>query len=92
MTNRDGRYRELDHQLRALSATLGGRLPGADRRMLDELIEVNEFGLALETLIDALAEEKIEPSPATIGEMERLAEQMGMGEGKLDRLRSLAPR
>ena len=71
-------YRDLQRRLRELLTVLGDRLLPDDRRMVEELIDVNECGLALETIVDALEEMAVEVDQSTVDEIARLAETMGL--------------
>jgi hypothetical protein len=71
---------QLQHRLRRLAADLGERLPREDRRLVEELIDANECGLALATIVDAVAEEGLSVEPVIADEIARLRDAMGMAE------------
>lgn len=85
----DAYYRDLQRRLRGLLIALGDRLPAADRRQIEEFIDVNECGLALETIGDALAEDGVRVEQATLDEIARLAETMGLPFGLAGRPRPI---
>ena len=86
----DTYYRELQERLRRLLMMLDDRLPPGDRGLVDELIDANECGLALETISDALAEESIRIDQSAVDEIDGLAETMGLPSEFAGRLRPLS--
>lgn len=73
-------YAEIAGTLRGLLARLRNRISEKDATLVAEFIDVNELGLALEQLADALGEDE---QPLTVdehGEMIALAERMELGQ------------
>jgi len=79
-------YGRLRERLRDLLVALDGRLPLDDRRLVAELVEANECGLALLTIGDALAEESIPVDDAVSKEIIDLAGEMGLSSEVADGL------
>ena len=58
-------------------------------RLVEELIDANECGLALETISDALAEDSVRLDQPAVDEIAGLAETMGLPTELARRLRPL---
>jgi hypothetical protein len=69
-------YEDLAGRLYGLLITLDGRLGGEQARLLHHFIEVGEYGLALENIAGALAQDQIAISDQERGDMLTLARQM----------------
>ena len=65
-------------ELRELASQLGGRLSDSADRLVEEYVSVNELGLALESLVDALAEAEQPVSADERATMLALAGPMGL--------------
>jgi len=67
---------ELERRLKKLIVDLTPQLPAGAEGFAAELIDHNEFGVAFDTLADALVEAKVPISPATFDELSELARLM----------------
>ncbi|WP_328291229.1 MafI family immunity protein [Kineococcus sp. NBC_00420] len=65
-------------ELRELASRLRGRLSASEDRLVEEYVSVNELGLALESLVDALAESEQPVSTGERATMLALAGPMGL--------------
>ncbi|WP_328291223.1 MafI family immunity protein [Kineococcus sp. NBC_00420] len=65
-------------ELRELASRLRGRLSDSAERLVEEYVSVNELGLALESLVDALAEAEQPVSADERATMLALANPMGL--------------
>lgn len=73
-------YEETAGVLRGLLIRLGDRLPGADLRWIDEYLDANELGLALEQMADSLSERGASLRRDERSDMIALADRMEMGD------------
>lgn len=80
------RYDELHDGLSRLRDTVLEQLSGEDQRQLSEFIDANEFGVALEYLLDALAETNRKLPRSALPLVEELAKKMDMYPAILSRL------
>jgi hypothetical protein len=85
----DAYYRDLQRRLRGLLTALQDRLSDEDVRIVDELVDANECGLALETISDALAEDTVRLDRSAVDEISSLADTMGLPTELAGRLRPL---
>jgi len=70
-------YQEMQRRLRGLLASVAGMLESEPTRQIEELIEANEVGLALEFTVDYLVGAD-RPVPADVlAEIDDLAHTMG---------------
>ena len=70
-------HSDLTGRLRGLIILLAERLSSDEARSVDELIDASEFGVALETLADWLAENETAIPDGVRRDFERLSVQMG---------------
>lgn len=73
-------YEDLAGRLYGLLIGLEGRLGGEQAPLLHHFIEVGEYGLALEEIAGALAQDKIAITDQERGDMPALARSMKMND------------
>lgn len=73
-------YEEIAGVLRGLGIRFADRLSTVDLRTVDEYIDANELGLALEHLADQLCEYDLPVSPDERADMLALADRMEITE------------
>lgn len=73
-------YEEIAGVLRGLLVRLDDRLPDMDVTPIDEFIDVNELGLALEQLADVLSEDEQPLTAEERADMLALVDVMQMGD------------
>jgi hypothetical protein len=73
-------YEDLRGRMRGVLIQLGAALSTEDAALLDELIDANEPGVALEILVDALMDASTEVPSEARSDMANLADIMGMTE------------
>jgi len=73
-------YGEIAGVLRGLLVRLDDRLPDMDVTLIDEFIDVNELGLALEQLADVLSEDEQPLTAEERADMLALVDVMQMGD------------
>ncbi len=73
-------YEEIAGVLRGLLVRLDDRLPDMDVTLIDEFIDVNERGLALEQLADVLSEDEQPLTAEERADMLALVDVMQMGD------------
>ncbi len=71
-------YEDLQGQLRGLLIALEGRLTRDQAALLNELVDANESGVALEMMIDILSQQGEPIARQLLEQMVRLAERMGL--------------
>lgn len=81
-------YERSQQRLRRLVVNLQDRLSPADRALVDEFIDANECGLALETIVDGLVEDGVRLDATLLDEIDDLAETMRLSPNLVDRLTS----
>lgn len=69
-----------------LQEALLGRLSDEDQRQVTELIDANEFGVALEWMLDSLAESRSTLPGSALPLVEKLAREMEIYPTVLERL------
>jgi hypothetical protein len=74
-------FEDLAGRLYGLVISLSDRLPADQARWLHHVVDVGEYGLALEDLAAMLAYDKIAVSDQEHGDIGALARQMGMDLG-----------
>ena len=77
-------YEELAGRLYGLLISLDDRIGSEQARLLHHFIDVGEYGLALEEIADALAQDAIAITGEERGDMLALAARMNL-EGDLER-------
>jgi hypothetical protein len=73
-------YEDLAGRLYGLLIGMGDRLRGEQAQLLHHFIDVGEYGLALEEIAGALAQDKIAVTDQERGDMLALTRQMNMGD------------
>lgn len=71
-------FTAIEQRFTLVLDALSGELSAAERREVEEFIDVGEYGVALETLSALLVEERKRVSPATFAEIVELADSMGI--------------
>lgn len=84
-----GYYEELQGQLRGLLIEVSDQLPSFTLGLVDELIDANECGVALETLSEMLVESGAAISSDTLDGILLLVDAMDLDHANADRLRPL---
>ena len=83
-------YEELQARMRAIVIAVGYSIPPEQLPLLNELVDANEPGVALDILTEALADSGSQISQADFEDMKLLAEKMGLASAVIDRVRPLA--
>jgi hypothetical protein len=76
-------FTAIDRRLTLVLDSLSDELSAAERREVEEFIDVGEYGVALETLSALLVEERKRISPVTFAEIVELADLMGIREATI---------
>lgn len=82
------RHEEVQGRTRGLLITLAPQLPAVTVGIVDEMIDANECGVALEIMSEMLVESGGVISEAALSEVASLVEEMGLDQLTVDRLRS----
>jgi uncharacterized membrane protein len=82
-------YENIQRQLRGVLIVVAQRLQAADAAFVDELVDANELGTALETTIDLLVQTKTLVDDALVLQMEGLAKEMRISSPIVDQLNEL---
>lgn len=85
-------FEDLQGRLRAVFTRLADQLPVDTAGYVDEFIDSSEFGLALETMSEVLAESDGRIDSETLAMVRSLAEQMGLAPETHERLAPLVDR
>ena len=78
MIERQSSFEELKCELASLVDALAHSLSEAERGEVMEFVDVGEFGVALETLVDVIVEEQKELPQSAFQTILLLAKKMGM--------------
>ena len=90
MTDRSpSHYEEVQGRVRGLLITLAPQLPAVTVGIVDEMIDSNESGVALEIMSEMLVESGAIISEQTLSDVASLVNDMGLDRLNVDRLRSL---
>lgn len=89
MTSAAPDFEALQGRLRGLLITVADQLPAFTVGLVDEMIGVNECGLALETMSEMLVESEGRIECGVVVAAEELVRLMGLDEVNVDRLRPL---
>jgi hypothetical protein len=89
MTSDASRYEELQGRLRGVLITVSDQLPSFTVGLVDEMIDANECGVALETMSEMLVEADGRIEEGVFVAVEHLVQLMGLDESNVDRLRPL---
>jgi hypothetical protein len=73
-------FAEIERRFTSILDRLGVLLSVAERREVEDFVDVGEYGVALETLSSLLVEERKVFSAETLCEITALAETMGIRE------------
>jgi hypothetical protein len=82
------RHEEVQGRTRGLLITLAPQLPAVTVGIVDEMIDANECGVALEIMSEMLVESGGRISEVTLSEVASLVDEMGLDQLTVDRLRS----
>lgn len=82
-------YEEIQGRLRGLLIAVADQLPRVTVQIVGEMIDVNECGVALETISEMLVESKAVITPEVLTSVSELVEMMGLPADSLERLRPL---
>lgn len=82
-------YEDLQGRLRGLLIEVAKELPSVTVGLVDELIDANECGVALEMISDMLVESDGRIDVLVLTDVERLVEDMGLDVSNVDVLRPL---
>lgn len=80
-------YEDIQGRLRAILTTVASQLASDTVQLVDEMIDANECGVALEIMSEMLVESAATVSEETFSEVESLVDKMGMDRINVDRLR-----
>jgi hypothetical protein len=80
-------YEELQARMRAILIAVGSSIPPEQISLLNELVDANEPGVALDILTEALADSETKISQADFEDIKSVAERMKLGSGIINRVR-----
>lgn len=89
MTREASFFEELQGRLRGLLIAVSDQLPPFTIGLVDEMIDANECGIALETMSEMLVESDGRIEDHVVVAVERLVEDMALDAINVDRLRPL---
>ena len=89
MTPDSSRYEDIRGRVRGLLITLGDQLPVVTARLVHELLDANEQGVAVEMLSEMLVESKARISSDTMAVFEDVVDEMKLDQANVERLRPL---
>lgn len=81
------RYEELQGRIRGLLIAVADQLPAVTVGLVDEMIDANECGVALEIVSEMLVESRAVISGQTLSDVAALVDEMGLDRVTVDRLR-----
>ncbi|MGD0748328.1 MAG: hypothetical protein ABSB68_11010 [Acidimicrobiales bacterium] len=81
------RYEEIQGRVRGLLIEVAPQLPAITAGLIDEMIDANECGVALETMSEMLVESEGVISAETLTEFSSLVQEMGLDQINVERLR-----
>jgi hypothetical protein len=82
------KYEEIQGRVRGLLITLAPQLPALTVGLVDEMIDANECGIALEMMSEMLVESPGTVTAEIVSEVSYLVQEMGLDQVNVDRLRS----
>ncbi len=82
------RHEEVQGRVRGLLIAVAPQLPAVTVGIVDEMIDANECGVALEIMSEMLVESGAVISEQSLSDVSSLVEEMGFGRLNVDRLRS----
>jgi hypothetical protein len=85
----DSHFEELQGRLRGVLIAVAEQLPSVTVGLVNEMIDANECGVALETISEMLVESGARIDVGELLDVERLAHDMGLEDITVDRLRPL---
>lgn len=83
------RHEEVQGRARGLLITLAPQLPAVTVGIVDEMIDANECGVAMEIMSEMLVESGAVISEETFSDFTSLADEMSLDRLNVDRLRPL---
>jgi hypothetical protein len=83
-------YEELQGRVRGLLISVADQLPPVTARLVAEMIDANECGVALETMSEMLVESGAVLSGDIVAIVDGLVQTMGLDSANVARLRPLA--
>ena len=84
-----GYYEDLQARLRELLIVTGVWISSEQLSLLNELVDANECGVALDMLSEALVSSNVRIDDAVIHNVRSLSDQVGLGPAVVERLRPL---
>jgi hypothetical protein len=85
-------YEEVQGRVRGLLITLAPQLPAVTVGLVDEMIDANECGVALEIMSEMLVESGGVISEKSLSDVASLVDDIGLDRVKVERLSSLVER
>lgn len=82
-------FEDLQGRLRGVLIAVSDQLPPFTVGLVDEMIDANECGIALETMSEMLVESSGRIEDHVVAAVERLVDYMGLEAINVDRLRPL---
>jgi hypothetical protein len=82
------RHEEIQGRVRGLLIAVAPQLPAVTAGIVDEMIDANECGVALEIMSEMLVESGAAISAETLSNVSSLVDEMGLDQVNVDRLRS----
>ncbi len=89
MTSDASRYEDIRGRVRGLLITVADQLPAVTAGLVDELLDANEQGVAVEMLSEILVQSTARISPETMTVFEDVVRDMKLDPANVDRLRPL---
>jgi hypothetical protein len=82
-------HEEMQGKVRAILTMTGASISERDLSLFNNLVDANEYGIALDMLTEALVSSSARIDPAVFREIQTLSEQMKLEPEVVDRLRPL---
>lgn len=89
MNSDASRFDDIRGRVRGLLITVADQLPVVTAGLVDELLDANEQGVAVEMLSEMLVQSNARISPETMAVFEDVVVAMGLNSANVDRLRPL---
>jgi hypothetical protein len=89
MTRDSGHFEQLQGRIRGLLINVSDQLSPFTVGLVDELVDANECGIAVEMLSDMLIESDAALDSNTFADVEHLVKEMGLDPGYAERLRPM---
>jgi type IV secretory pathway TrbD component len=82
-------HQEMQQRVRAILIMTGASISAKQLGLFNDLVDANEYGIALDMLTEALASSGAKIDPAIFRDIQSLSEQMKLEPEVVDRIRPL---